>query len=902
MCGYSQWAPLIKELRAKQVNDAVRSRFLVEDHYGIVWTGSDKGLTKFSSDNRYESISFPQKITCALSVDSSLWIGMDDGKLHIFNTASLALSRTIQISDSSAISAIYRKENQLVLSTLGEGVYLLEGNSKTHFSTVNALSNNHIYDALLIKDQLIAVSDQGIDVVEIHSKKRLQHLPSSITTSVVYSDSVILATSHRYGLVKLDLNKSDQPPPAKTPGQPSFNKIKTYLDRIFALGEKGIYEIDSLIPSIIINNNNILDFIVLDEGIMLVLLENGGVLMADMRFSKSMTKTFSNNTALTQNTNQIFTAGEGRIQIRNSSTGETVNDITLQGKPVIVSLAATDNDLFIGTFNGGIYKYNLTNTEINKIDTTNGLPDNNVLSMSLRNDTLWFVTLSGLSCLSPKGHVSHYSTPEEATYIYSVFTNDTSIVIGTDGDGIYELAQNSFTPVPYADRLKNETVYDISKDGSGNLWFITKNQNLLRYDPALNRFSSMNLESDGYIMASGGFGNTALAVGNEWLKYYGNGRIITIENNLLFEKLSGEYLNNISFDGDKRILFTSGNELYSFSTEHLGSYPKVVLESFKANLIESTLSANNLESKINHISYTFKPVWYQNQENVRFRYRLTGVDSDWNYSSVNSAVYPNLKYGTYTFEVETGLGSEYFSDSRVQHTFAIAKPFYLEWWFIVTVLLLTILGIYGLSKWQLAGVNRKWQSEKKLVESELAVLRNQVNPHFLFNSFNTLMNLIETEPKAAEEYLQRLSHFYRKILENQDNQVLLLCKEIENLEEYIYLQKQRFGEAITLNNQLDKKLSGTRIPALTLQLLAENAIKHNVVSQSNPLTIQISNTEEYIFFTNVRMPLSQSATGTHTGLENIQTRYKVLFKKEIRIISSATEFTIKLPIIAEWGY
>src|SRR5690606_15106717 len=116
-----------------------------------------------------------------------------------------ALSRTIQISDSSAISAIYRKENQLVLSTLGEGVYLLEGNSKTHFSTVNALSNNHIYDALLIKDQLIAVSDQGIDVVEIHSKKRLQHLPSSITTSVVYSDSVILATSHRYGLVKLDL-------------------------------------------------------------------------------------------------------------------------------------------------------------------------------------------------------------------------------------------------------------------------------------------------------------------------------------------------------------------------------------------------------------------------------------------------------------------------------------------------------------------------------------------------------------------------------------------------------------------------------------------------------------------------------------------------------------------------
>ena len=897
--GYCQWIPLTHEFKVRNLNDSLRSKFLVTDFQGVVWIGSNQGLLQYSNENLSPIIAFPEIITCAAAVDSTIWLGAENGSIFKLNTATREVSQPIMVADSSAISSIDGSGDKIAVSTFGEGVYLLNGDNKTQISTENLLSDNYIYEVTLNEDILICATDRGVDVIDIHEKKQVKSFPSSITTSVSYFDSVIIAASYKYGLAQLQMG-SNKPFTKSSLREVRVSKIKKYGNRIFALTDMGVDEIiqsDSVETTSIINQTNIIDFVVLNEGIMLALSENGNMLIADLRFSKSIIETETKNTALTQNSTHLFTGGNGNVQIWDIHSGTQVKKILLEDSPVIVSMAASNKTLYVGTFNRGIYKFNFEENKISKIDTANGLPDNNVLSMSLRKDTLWFTTLSGVSCLLPSGDVKQYSTPRDATYIYSIFTSDSSIFIGTDGNGLYELKGNNFLRMPFADSLSDETIYHISEDGSKNLWFITKNQNLLQYNKESNQFSTLNLNPEGYVMATGGTGNSALAVGDGWLKYYVENRLITLENNLAFENLSGEYTNNINFDGHRNILFASGKTLYKFTSEYFDSYPRVVLQSFKTNLNERKLTAAKLDFEINHITYTFEPVWYQNPENVKFRYRLTGIDEDWNYSSGNAAVYPNLNYGSYTFEVETGLGNEYYPESAIKHTFTIAKPYYKEWWFITLIILLIVIAIYLIVKWQLARVNRKWLSQKKLVESELAVLRNQVNPHFLFNSLNTLMNLIETNPKVAEDYLQRLSQFYRKILENQDDQVLILKSEIENLGEYIYLQKQRFGQALLLEIELDKEITETYIPALTLQLLAENAIKHNVVSQSQPLTIRIYNTEQHIIVTNIKAPLSRESVGTGTGIENIQSRYKVLFKKHIEIINDSTAFTIKLPII-----
>ncbi len=897
--GYCQWMPLTHEFRVRNLNDSLRSKFLVTDFQGVVWIGSNQGLLQYSNENLSTIIEFPEIITCAAAIDSSIWLGGENGSIFKLNTATRTVNQTIMGADSSAISSIASSGDNIVVSTLGEGVYLLNGENKTQFSTDNLLSDNYIYEVNIKDDILICATDRGVDVIDISEKKQVKNFPSSITTSVSYLDSVIISASYKYGLVQLKMAATDQPI-TKSSLEVRVSKIKKYGNRLFALTDRGVDEIiqsDSIGTTSIINRSNIIDFVVLNEGILLALSENGTMLIADLRFSKSITETETKNTALTQNSTHLFTGGNGNVQIWDINSGTQERKILLEDSPVIVSMAASNSNLYVGTFNRGIYKLNFEKNTISKIDTAQGLPDNNVLSMSLRNDTLWFTTLSGVSCLLPTGIVKQYSTPTDATYIYSIFSSDSTILIGTDGNGLYELRGDNFLRMPFAHSLTDETIYHISEDGSKNLWFITKNQNLLQYNRELDQFSTLNLNPEGYVMATGGYGNSALAVGNGWLKYYVENRLITLENNPAFENLSGEYINNIKFDGHRNILFASGKTLYKFTSEYFDSYPRVVLQSFQTNLNERKLTATELDFDINHIAYTFEPVWYQNPENVKFRYRLIGIDEDWNYSSGNAAVYPNLNYGSYTFEVETGLENEYYPESALKHTFTIAKPYYKEWWFFILIILLIALIIYTSVRWQLGRMNRKWLSEKKLVESELAVLRNQVNPHFLFNSLNTLMNLIETKPKVAEEYLQRLSIFYRKILENQDDQVLSLKSEIENLEEYIYLQKQRFGEALILEIELDKNLAETKIPALTFQLLAENAIKHNVVSQSHPLVIRIYNEERQIVVKNIKAPLSNVSVGTGTGLENIQSRYKVLFKKPIEIIDDSTEFTIKLPII-----
>jgi LytS/YehU family sensor histidine kinase len=198
---------------------------------------------------------------------------------------------------------------------------------------------------------------------------------------------------------------------------------------------------------------------------------------------------------------------------------------------------------------------------------------------------------------------------------------------------------------------------------------------------------------------------------------------------------------------------------------------------------------------------------------------------------------------------------------------------------------------------RLRSIERKRLAERRILETELANLRTQVNPHFLFNSFNTLLNMIESKPAKAGQYLQRLSDFYRRILSANDEQLNSLKEELINLEEYLYLQEQRFGDALEVRIQVDNKWLSSKLPTLTLQLLAENAIKHNVVSKNKPLKIHIYTEGKSLILRNNRSPKRKAEPGTGTGLRNIKSRYSVMFKKEIIMDKSDSEFTVKLPLI-----
>jgi two-component system LytT family sensor kinase len=194
-------------------------------------------------------------------------------------------------------------------------------------------------------------------------------------------------------------------------------------------------------------------------------------------------------------------------------------------------------------------------------------------------------------------------------------------------------------------------------------------------------------------------------------------------------------------------------------------------------------------------------------------------------------------------------------------------------------------------------VAEKAQLEWQNVESQLEGLRNQVNPHFLFNSLNTLAYLIPEDPERAVRFLQQLSNVYRYVLESRESKIIPLSKELEFLEAYVFLLKERFGDNLRV---VIKDLAGDKnhfIVPLSFQMLFENAIKHNVISVEKPLTIEVFAENGHLIVRNNLQKKNQVMDSTGVGLNNIRDRYRMLTHQEVEIIASQQYFTVALPII-----
>lgn len=187
--------------------------------------------------------------------------------------------------------------------------------------------------------------------------------------------------------------------------------------------------------------------------------------------------------------------------------------------------------------------------------------------------------------------------------------------------------------------------------------------------------------------------------------------------------------------------------------------------------------------------------------------------------------------------------------------------------------------------------------QRQNVESQLEGLRNQVNPHFLFNSLNTLVYLIPEDADKAVRFVQQLSKVYRYVLESREAKIIPLREELEFLHSYIFLLKERFGESLRIVlHDLEAAAEAAIVP-LTLQMLFENAIKHNVISTGKPLTIEVFAESGHLVVRNNLQRKNQVMDSTGVGLDNIQTRYRMLTDQEVDVIVSREYFTVLLPMV-----
>ncbi|WP_217703320.1 sensor histidine kinase [Flavobacterium agri] len=186
--------------------------------------------------------------------------------------------------------------------------------------------------------------------------------------------------------------------------------------------------------------------------------------------------------------------------------------------------------------------------------------------------------------------------------------------------------------------------------------------------------------------------------------------------------------------------------------------------------------------------------------------------------------------------------------------------------------------------------------------AQYELLKQQVNPHFLFNSLNTLKAMVETSDAHSIDFIIKLSSFYRFTLESRKLDLIHVREEMQILDAYIFLQNARFEGGFTFESELDESVMNTLIPPFSLQLLVENCLKHNIVSRSKPLAIKVYSEDGKIVIENPIQPKIGEKESLGVGLKNIDLRYKHLLEKHIDISEENNIFKIKLPLIHEYSH
>ena len=380
-----------------------------------------------------------------------------------------------------------------------------------------------------------------------------------------------------------------------------------------------------------------------------------------------------------------------------------------------------------------------------------------------------------------------------------------------------------------------------------------------------------------------------------------SGHISYINSNMGLSSINAENLGAVTLTTLGNILATTRNGLFSYSVPPGSTQqPATVLESVQLFLTEvDTTASNSFAYDENNFSFHYTGLYYSDPSQVYYQYKLEGLDSNWIITKDHSKTFSKLEPGKYTFRIQSSLNKNFKNADEAQYFFIIKTPYYKTAWFIIGSILL----IGGLLFWYIKKreieLKKIQRLQQEKIQFQFEVLRNQVNPHFLFNSFNTLISYIEENPKMAVEYAEQLSDFFRNIVNYRDKEIIPLLEELGLLQTYFFLQQKRYGTQLQLQLHItDEQKYQFEIPPLTLQLLIENAIKHNIVSKDNPLTILIQMEDNgNLTVSNEKKVRNNQSTGTGMGLQNIANRFKILTGKAIIIENEAKQFIIILPLI-----
>ncbi len=208
----------------------------------------------------------------------------------------------------------------------------------------------------------------------------------------------------------------------------------------------------------------------------------------------------------------------------------------------------------------------------------------------------------------------------------------------------------------------------------------------------------------------------------------------------------------------------------------------------------------------------------------------------------------------------------------------------------------TIFGAYFFHKWK-SNLVKTERLERERANAHYENLKNQLNPHFLFNSLSSLNSLIYENQDLASQFLQQLSRVFRYVLENKDKELVELDTEVKFVSRYVFLLRTRFGDDLDVRFELVPEQLARRVVPVTLQILIENAIKHNIINEENRLTIRVSADDQYLHVENNLHKKTIVETSNKHGLANLRSLYHYLCPLPVRVTETPYTFTVSIPLL-----
>lgn len=901
-----------------------------QDARGFIWLGTEHGLYRYDGSN-YELIGQrdTSPVTAIACAQRRIWVGYQDGTIKwLENNRDLHTYLPEEGLPKVAITGIKVDDTgRLWYSTYGEGLYVQDEKHVYNFNVEDGLLENQIYQmALDSLGRLWVATDNGVSICQYtFSKKSIINLTRSdgLVDEIVYS---LTATAEGMwlgfqsnGICHIDNDLSLPDYFSEEWQYGSVRSICPVVGNAIWVGtessgliegqllKSGAYEFRQIEDQ----NSHECNQIVLDHtGNIWFILDHHLLYhgVGNLRIFRSSIGDIQS----------ICEGKDGRIWIGTRNGLYELQDKNIEkagwSKENIISLYADDDGkIWIGTFGDGIICWDPQSDKNLRLTESQGLVNGSVFSMDGFENKLWLATLGGIveiqndRDLLSRGQIRYTNLKSDteltSNFFYKVFVDHKGIVwLGTDGHGLLQIKHRDISNLLDEGRLPAKTVYTMDQDASGNIWIGTNNEGVFSFDG--EQWEHLGLED----------GLRNLTVSSIAVDRLGN--ILMVHENgfdlynpalqafRYFDENTGlDQFNpglNVTNKDQRNSIWMGGQNVvvrYDVDDRIHRIYPNLIIDQVRVfNEPIDYLNENQFGYKENFIRFDYIGIWYASSQNLQFEYQLDGYDFDWKRTRDQSVSYSKLAPGSYTFKLRSVVNEQAINPSEIRYSFVILRPFWQQGWFIGLMAIAAVGMFFGYQRYREQQINRRASIERERIESQYEVLKAQINPHFLFNSFNTLAGIVEEDPDVAVEYIEKLSDYYRSIIQFRNQKLIPLEAELVLIDDFTYLLKKRFSSNLIIDKNIES--IDYYIPPLTLQMLVENAVKHNIISRQKPLKISIrSQNDDYLVVENNLQPKKTKEPSTKFGLQNIRNRFEILTRKKVVINQDDKSFSILIPLI-----